>query len=138
MANESWLDAALRHDNARDSVPGEHWLTGALGAWMLLRGGRGLLGRTAGMAIGAALLARAVSGRDGPLARYRGAGASQALDAVDGRLVRVANGQVVASTADLSALPADGGAAPAYPDDSATEGREATANLARERDPLTP
>ncbi len=58
-------------DKKRPGFPGEHWL--ALGAGMLILGragrSRSFLGRMAGRAIGAALMARAASGRDGPLGK---------------------------------------------------------------------
>lgn len=58
-------------DNRRPSFPGEHWL--ALGAGMLVMRSAGrsrsFLGRMAGRALGAALMARAASGRDGPLGK---------------------------------------------------------------------
>ena len=58
-------------DNRRQGIPGEHWLT--LGAGMLLmkRAGRSrsFLGRMVGRSLGAALMARAASGRNGPLGK---------------------------------------------------------------------
>ena len=58
-------------DNRRQGFPGEHWLT--LGAGMLLmkRAGRSrsFLGRMVSRSLGAALMARAASGRKGPLGK---------------------------------------------------------------------
>ena len=58
-------------DKQRAGFPGEHWL--ALGAGMLLmkRAGRSrsFLGRLVGRSLGAALMARAASGRNGPLGK---------------------------------------------------------------------
>ena len=56
-----------RFDDARPSIPGEHWLTLGAGVavWLLLRRARSPLLRTAGSVAGTALLARAASGRDG-------------------------------------------------------------------------
>ena len=58
-------------DKRRSSFPGEHWL--ALGAGMLVMRSAGksrsFLGRMAGRALGAALMARGATGRDGPLSK---------------------------------------------------------------------
>ncbi len=58
-------------DTRRKGFPGEHWLM--LGAGMLLmkRAGRSrsFLGRMVGRSLGAALMARAASGRKGPLGK---------------------------------------------------------------------
>ena len=54
-------------DERRPSFPGEHWLVLGAGLALLLAAGRSrsLLKRTAGSALGSALLYRAASGRDG-------------------------------------------------------------------------
>ena len=56
-------------DKNRKGFPGEHWL--ALGAGLLVmnRAGRSrsFLGRMLGRTLGGALMARAATGRDGPL-----------------------------------------------------------------------
>jgi uncharacterized membrane protein len=61
-------------DRLRPSFPGEHWLTMAAGAAVLLASQRSdsTLMRVAGTALGGALLYRAASGRDGlvKLRRY--------------------------------------------------------------------
>lgn len=61
-------------DDARPSVPGEHWavLAAGVGLWMLTRRSPSFLLRTLGMVGGTALVGRAASGRDGiaKLLRY--------------------------------------------------------------------
>jgi uncharacterized membrane protein len=54
-------------DRLRPSVPGEHWLTLAAGAAVLLASQKSdsAIMRVAGSALGGALLYRAASGRDG-------------------------------------------------------------------------
>ncbi len=65
------LLSALRHfkraDQARPSVPGEHWLTASAGMWLLTSAGKRptMAGRLVFGGLGLALLARAASGRDG-------------------------------------------------------------------------
>lgn len=127
--NQSWLDSLKQYDRERSSFPGEHWLTLGLGAWLVLRGGKGSwLKRSLAVAAGGALVARSLSGRDGPLQRW-------SLDGAPGREVTVAGGDVVASTAEL---PLDGGATPPWPEDSQAEGRQAQEQLARERNAAWP
>lgn len=67
MENESTLQRLKRFDEQRESIPGEHWLTLGAGILMLMRAGksRSVVGRLAGGALGAALIGRAASGRDG-------------------------------------------------------------------------
>jgi uncharacterized membrane protein len=67
----SWLDRLRRLDEQRPGLPGEHWLALGAGLWLLKRGPRSTLGRLLSMAAGAALVARAASGRDGLLQRLR-------------------------------------------------------------------
>lgn len=56
-------------DKRRAGIPGEHWL--ALGAGLLVMRSAGrsrsFLGRMLGRTLGTALIARAATGRDGPL-----------------------------------------------------------------------
>lgn len=60
------LRSLKRWDARRRSVPGEHLLALGLGARLLFAGGRGtLLGRALALTAGAALVTRALSGRDG-------------------------------------------------------------------------
>ena len=65
------LQDLKKWDNRRPSFPGEHWL--ALGAGMLVMRSAGksrsFLGRMAGRALGAALMARGATGRDRPLSK---------------------------------------------------------------------
>jgi hypothetical protein len=62
----------LRHfDQRRPSLPGEHWAAFALGLYFLLRRRTGFLGRAASVMAGGALVARALSGRDGAIAMLR-------------------------------------------------------------------
>jgi len=55
------------NDESRPSFPGEHWLFFGAGLALLVasRRSRSFLARTAGSALGSALLYRAASGRDG-------------------------------------------------------------------------
>jgi hypothetical protein len=54
-------------DDARPSLPGEHWFTFAagIGVWAASRAHPSPAVRTAGLAASSALVARAASGRDG-------------------------------------------------------------------------
>ncbi|MDD2714069.1 MAG: hypothetical protein PHU77_14230 [Simplicispira sp.] len=56
-------------DERRSGFPGEHWLVLGAGLLAMRRAGRSrsLVGRWAGRALGTALIARAATGRDGPL-----------------------------------------------------------------------
>lgn len=58
-------------DERRPGFAGEHWLTLGAGLLLMRRAGRArsLMGRMAGRALGTALIARAATGRDGPLGR---------------------------------------------------------------------
>ena len=58
-------------DNARPSLPGEHWAAFGLGLYLLLRRRRTVVGRLASMILGGTLVARALSGRDGAVAMWR-------------------------------------------------------------------
>ena len=62
------IDRLLAFDAQRDSLPGEHWLGFGLGAYLLLRRRRSVTGRLLSLAAGAVFVARALTGRDGPLA----------------------------------------------------------------------
>ncbi|MDB5886896.1 MAG: hypothetical protein JWR74_3067 [Polaromonas sp.] len=61
------LEKIKDHDERRTSLPGEHWLTLGAGLAVLMasRRSRSWVKRTAGSALGSALLYRAASGRDG-------------------------------------------------------------------------
>ena len=71
-AKDSSLLAALRDfDEARPSLPGEHWAAFGLGLYLLLRGRASTAGRLASMVAGTMLIARALTGRDGAIAVWR-------------------------------------------------------------------
>jgi hypothetical protein len=64
--------ARLRElDRRRHSWPGEHWIAFAAGLYLLQRSRPTRLGRLASVATGVALVARALSGRDGAIALLR-------------------------------------------------------------------
>ena len=93
-ADTSLIGRLRRFDRRRSSLPGEHWLTFAAGLYFLARRRPPVLGRVAAVATGGALLARALSGRDGPFGmlrriEQRERGEPGAL--ADGRFVDVAS-----------------------------------------------
>jgi hypothetical protein len=61
------LERIKEYDDAREGVPGEHWLVlgAGLAAWLLTRRHPSALVRTLGLLGGTALVGRAASGRDG-------------------------------------------------------------------------
>jgi hypothetical protein len=63
------LERLQRLDDARPSIPGEHWMTLGVGLWLLARRPASPLGRLACAAAGVALIYRAASGRDGLVRR---------------------------------------------------------------------
>jgi hypothetical protein len=66
MNTTSLIERLRQLDAQRPSVPGEHWLALGAGLLLLLSGGRGsLLGRATSVAVGGALVYRAMGGRDG-------------------------------------------------------------------------
>ena len=67
------LAQVKRFDDQRPGVPGEHWFAFGTGAALLLRGRRAASPgwRAAAMRGGALFVLRAVSGRDGGLARLK-------------------------------------------------------------------
>lgn len=67
----TFLHNLRRLDRSRPGVPGEHWATFGTGLYYLLRQRRGIVGALASKALGLALLARALSGRDGAMAVLR-------------------------------------------------------------------
>lgn len=67
-AEPSLFEQLCRFDESRPSIPGEHWLAVGAGLYFLLRRRRTVLGRLASMALGAAFVARGLSGRDGAIA----------------------------------------------------------------------
>jgi len=62
---ESLIERLRRYDDARPGLPGEHWFALAAGLWLMTRGRPSTLERVAALATGAALVARALGGRDG-------------------------------------------------------------------------
>lgn len=73
MGMMSTLRQLRRTDKQRPGVPGEHWAAfgTALAVLQWARGRRSGPLRMLGMTTSAVLAARALSGRDGPLARWR-------------------------------------------------------------------
>ena len=65
--SDSMLQKIKQYDEAREGVPGEHWMVLGLGmaAWLATRRHPSLAVRTAGLMAGTALVGRAASGRDG-------------------------------------------------------------------------
>ena len=64
----SLIDRIVDFDQRRPSLPGEHWLTFALGLVVLSRPCRTTAGRLVALLAGLGLLARSVTGRDGAIA----------------------------------------------------------------------
>lgn len=62
------LNTIGRLDRSRPGVPGEHWVTFAIGLRYFLRQRHGTLASLGSKAVGLALIARALSGRDGLIA----------------------------------------------------------------------
>jgi len=68
--------AQLRQwDKARPGLPGEHWFSFGLGLFLVSRRPSHALVRAVSVIAGTALLARSMSGRDGPVAAYVGSDA---------------------------------------------------------------
>lgn len=67
----TFLNDLRRLDRSRPGVPGEHWATFGTGLYYLLRKRRGIVGALASKALGLALVARALGGRDGAIAVLR-------------------------------------------------------------------
>ena len=61
--DDSLLDRLKRFDDARPSLPAEHWLTFGAAIWFLTRPSSSPLGRLLSVATGLALVHRAASGR---------------------------------------------------------------------------
>jgi hypothetical protein len=101
MDTKTLLDQVRRFEEQRPSLPGEHWLTLGAGLVLLLSGGRGsVLGRTLSLAVGGALVYRAVQGRDG-------LGELLRRDGAPGRRAVKVNGTLVASAAEPPEGPDD-------------------------------
>ncbi|MES3000234.1 MAG: hypothetical protein V4787_06040 [Pseudomonadota bacterium] len=67
LEEKSALQKIKEADDAREGVPGEHWMVlgAGLGVWLLSRRSPSLMLRTLGLMAGTALVGRAASGRDG-------------------------------------------------------------------------
>jgi hypothetical protein len=76
----SLIDRLVEFDKQRDSLPGEHWLTFALGVYLLLRSRRSATARIVSVAAGGLLVARALSGRDGAIAALQRGGEDEGDD----------------------------------------------------------
>jgi hypothetical protein len=61
----SLIKRLVQFDQERRSFPGEHWFALAAGLWFLRKKGGSLPARLTAKAVGAALVFRAASGRDG-------------------------------------------------------------------------
>ena len=61
------IEQVKRTDDAREGVPGEHWMTlgAGVGLWLWSRRSPSFMVRTLGLVAGTALVGRAASGRDG-------------------------------------------------------------------------
>jgi hypothetical protein len=80
----SLVERLREFDSKRPSLPGEHWAAFALGLYLLLARRSSVFGRAASVMAGGALVARALSGRDGAIAMLRREGqAHRADDYVD-------------------------------------------------------
>ncbi len=64
----SLLERLREFDDSRPSLPGEHWFAFGVGLYFLLSRRHSVAGRLASMALGAAFIARAITGRDGAIA----------------------------------------------------------------------
>jgi len=62
---DTLLARLRRYDERRKGLAGEHWFALAAGLWLLTRGRGSTVARAAGLVAGAALIARAATGRDG-------------------------------------------------------------------------
>ena len=63
--DDSLLARWKRFDDARASLPAEHWLTFGAALWLLARPTQSSVARALSIAAGLALVYRAASGRDG-------------------------------------------------------------------------
>jgi len=63
--DRSLFERVVQFDQSRKSIPGEHWLTLAAGLWFLRRKSNSIPSTLLSKSIGAALLVRAATGRDG-------------------------------------------------------------------------
>ncbi len=65
--SDNLLQEIKHQDEAREGIPGEHWMVlgAGLGVWLLSRNHPSFMVRTLGLLAGTALVGRAASGRDG-------------------------------------------------------------------------
>ncbi len=77
------IERLRRWDERRESLPGEHWITAAAGFYLLLRPAPSAAGRLLTAAAGALLLARALAGRDGPIATLKALSDQASLEQPD-------------------------------------------------------
>jgi hypothetical protein len=71
LHNDNMLQRLRQFDESRPSFPGEHWLTFGAGLYFLVRDCPAPMARLGSRLLGAALVTRALSGRDGALAVLR-------------------------------------------------------------------
>lgn len=77
------IERLRRWDERRQSLPGEHWITAAVGFYLLLRPAPSTAGRLLSAGAGALLLARALVGRDGPIATLKALSDQASLEQPD-------------------------------------------------------
>jgi hypothetical protein len=77
------IERLRRWDERRDSLPGEHWIAAAVGFYLLLRPAASMPGRLLSAGAGALLLARALAGRDGPIATVKALSEQASLEQPD-------------------------------------------------------
>jgi hypothetical protein len=77
------VERLRRWDERRDSLPGEHWITAAVGFYLLLRPAASIAGRLLSAGAGALLLARALAGRDGPIGSLKALSEQASLERPD-------------------------------------------------------
>lgn len=65
---DSPLQRLRRWDERREGIPGEHWIGFGLGVYLLRRRSSSRLGGLLSFVLGAAFVARSLSGRDGLIA----------------------------------------------------------------------
>ena len=77
------IERLRRWDERRESLPGEHWITAAVGFYLLLRPAASMPGRLLSASAGALLLSRALAGRDGPIATLKALSEQASLEQPD-------------------------------------------------------